>query len=316
MLGQKNSSADAWTNYWNAGNSETCFSGNKAFSVEDHWHRYFQTLEKNTRLLDLATGNGAVALIAAKYSVKTALNLDIHAVDQANITPPHHSDDPSFTQIAFLANTQIENTPYEDGYFSAITSQFGFEYSDLPETIKEISRITKPGATVHFLIHAHDGEVHKDSLDRIARVKRVLREKKLPNLALDLGRLNASRAPEPKIEKAVKKFLAKASMTLDSLSDAPPDDAAFYCISYLNNLIINRNRYDPEDLSRCIRDANHDLRAYMIRLNAMVRSSQSEKSIAMISSTFQSVGFAEMSYEPLKAGGEVIGWDFFGQKIF
>lgn len=62
---------DEWEQFWRHG-SVTTFerSGNPNYDgeIREFWERQFATLREGARIVDLATGNGAVALLAAEYS--------------------------------------------------------------------------------------------------------------------------------------------------------------------------------------------------------------------------------------------------------
>ena len=300
-----NQSAHAWTNYWKSGRHDTCFTGGGAFSQREYWRRVFAGLAPGTALLDLATGNGAVAVIAAEVSEEQNLNLEIHGVDQADINPESEFD------IQFLGNTEIESMPYADGQFAAVTSQFGFEYSDTNQAIGEISRITGAGARVHLLVHAKQGEVHRQSEERLKRVRELVNDRALPELALSLAQLPVG---SNRLSKAEKKFQSKAAAMYRRLEGAPPDDVAGYALKYLADIAGQISRYDLEDYRRCVRELTADLKAYMIRLNAMLRAARDEAQMREIKAAFGSLGFEHIATRPLMEHGEQIAWILTAEK--
>ena len=81
---------DEWTQFWRRG-SVTTFerSGNPNYDgeIREFWQLQFGALPRGARVVDLATGNGAVALLAAEYSSKNRMQFEINALDKAEIRP-------------------------------------------------------------------------------------------------------------------------------------------------------------------------------------------------------------------------------------
>ena len=65
---QKN---DKWSRYWAGNRVSACmqeaegqFKGNYSGSISKYWQQFFNALPPNSKVLDLATGNGAVVHFA------------------------------------------------------------------------------------------------------------------------------------------------------------------------------------------------------------------------------------------------------------
>ncbi len=252
------------------------------------------------RVLDVATGSGAVLAIASEHNSSFAL----HGVDQADIG----TDGPGKSTLH--PNCAIEALPFEDSSFDAITSQYGFEYSDTPQTITELARVAAPGAALKLLVHARDGEVHKATSARLKRIKTLMQGKKnLITATRELCDLNPAYTPAPKLKKLEKKFRSQCVELRAKFSDAPPDDAALYAVGYLHDLVANRHRYDPADTLRCITELNDDTNAYAFRIRSMLSAAQSEEDMLEIAKQLTEAGFGSVHQELLKQDNNVIGWD-------
>lgn len=84
--------AEAWTNYWQTGNLHSCLvtrsEGEEDVPVHDHgWQQFFGALETGAKILDVGTGNGAVALLAHGVGEAANKHFEIHGVDAARIAP-------------------------------------------------------------------------------------------------------------------------------------------------------------------------------------------------------------------------------------
>jgi len=158
-----------WDHYWHYDRIASCFDGagdrNYDACVADGWRAYFRTLPKGARILDLCTGNGAAALIAAEASRLDGKAFEIVAVDQAAIDPPsfvtRHGED--YAAIRFLGGTAIEALPFPDSGFDAVISQYGIEYADPDGAIPEAMRMIAPGGSARFVVHAADGVIAEGS---------------------------------------------------------------------------------------------------------------------------------------------------------
>ena len=117
-------------------------------------------------MLDLATGNGAIAVMAVEagkgFSVTGA---DLAAVEPTAFVTRNRAE---LEQVHFLANTPAEALPLADASIDAVVSQYGVEYSDLTRSIPEAVRILTPDGRLRFAIHAAEGAVARDTANAIA----------------------------------------------------------------------------------------------------------------------------------------------------
>ena len=174
-----------WSQYWHYDRIASCFDDagarNYDDSIADGWRAFFADLANGACILDLCTGNGAAALLAAEDRRAAR----IVAVDQADIDPPsyvtRHAE--LYAAIDFRGETSIEALPYGDGAFDAVVSQYGIEYSDLFRSIPEAVRMLAPGGRLRFVIHAADGVVARDATAVISDADLLLNEIDLPGHA-------------------------------------------------------------------------------------------------------------------------------------
>ena len=309
---QFESGAVSWTRYWRAGNLNTCFTGNQTFSLHEKWSQWFGKLEAGMQIIDLATGNGAVARIAAETLNRQDKDFSIFAVDQANIEPQLFMQ--GFTaptdNIKLTPNTYIEDLPFEAGCFDCVCSQFGFEYSDTTKAINEIARVCAKGAVLKFIIHAHNGEVDKASRNRLARVKSLIAKGNVMELALRISKLrmqgNSGAAQERTL---LHKLQGKIDKWRSRLSEVQPDDVAASAIQHLIALMQDTELAKSGELNASLREMSKELHAYIVRLNSMIHAARTEEEITMISKGFSDAGFASLKHEPLLDANGIVAWD-------
>jgi len=180
---------DIWNQYWRFDRIASCFDGAGAGNYDEcvaaGWRDWFQALPKGARILDLCTGNGAAALIAAAAGRAGGKDFEIVAVDRAEIDPPafvtRHADD--YAAIRFVPGTDIEALPFPDAGFDAVISQYGVEYAHAGRAIPEALRMIAPGGSARFVVHAADGAIAEGSRAIVAEADLLLGEIDLPGNA-------------------------------------------------------------------------------------------------------------------------------------
>ena len=123
----------AWTRYW-AGGGRGCLpeaAGPIAAVQKRIWQDFARTLARGSRVLDLATGSGAVC----RWMAEARRDLKPTGVDSASALPPAPAG------IVLKERVSIAHLPFRDGQFGAATSQFGFEYCADPARSAELARV-------------------------------------------------------------------------------------------------------------------------------------------------------------------------------
>ncbi|HET7576920.1 MAG TPA: class I SAM-dependent methyltransferase [Sphingomicrobium sp.] len=167
------SDRSVWDLYWHCDRIASCFDGagatNYAEAVADGWRVFFAALPDKAKIIDLCTGNGAIALIAAEVGRAQGKSFAITAVDQADIDPPafvkRHGEE--MRAITFLGRTAVEALPFADGSFDVAISQYGIEYSDTARSALEVARVLAPGGRARFVVHAAEGIVASNARSAI-----------------------------------------------------------------------------------------------------------------------------------------------------
>lgn len=306
------SSPGSWTRYWRAGNQDTCFTASGSFSIEQTWREFFESLAAGSAILDLATGNGTVALIAARVGEEKQRDFHISAVDQADIDPGGSLKNPSsrLDSIEFIPNTFLEDLPFTESRFDAVCSQFGFEYSDTAKAIPQIARVCKPGARLCLIIHAQSGEVERSSKSRLNRVKALIAGDSALELAKEIARLqlDASLANHARLQKLETRFWSKLRKSHKKLEGLARDDVALNSVNYLGTLMQDRRRIAAVELDRLIRDLDGELHAYVVRLNTMIGAARSEQDMEEIIASLAANGFSNCRYEAIDDEKGVVAW--------
>ncbi len=160
----------AWDSFWRYDRLSSFHAAPNAPNygppVADGWRAFFAELPDGARLLDLATGNGAIAVLAVAAGKGLAVTgADLAAVEPTAFVTQNRAE---LAQITFLASTPVEALPLPDTSIDAIVSQYGVEYSDLSRSLPEVARILAPGGRLRFAMHAAEGSVARDTAKSIA----------------------------------------------------------------------------------------------------------------------------------------------------
>lgn len=162
-----------WNAYWSTPGVLNSFSeGVQGRSyrgtIARTWTDLLETLEPESRLLDLASGNGGLALLAAEVSHKYNKKFCITAADAANIDPvSQFQNEPELRKqlqnIKFYGNLPAEDLrQFSQKPFTAIISQFGFEYTQFEQSIPEIARALKQKGVFAAICHNSESSIVAD----------------------------------------------------------------------------------------------------------------------------------------------------------
>ena len=235
--------AEQWSEYWRKGTITTFhgrFGQNYDGKVRDYWHGILDRLPPSAKIVDLATGNGAVALIAAQHGRRHAKQFEITAVDYAEINPTTRFSKAPFAEdlrgIRFLSNTSIEATGLPDHACDLAMSQFGIEYADADAAVAEIARLLKPGNAVFAaMLHHADSAIVRQAREGVEQI--LACEKSGLHAAIRdlLGRLDklAARGKDAADDERAKALRTAINRTLASLNQwgrryGDPGQIAYY----------------------------------------------------------------------------------------
>ncbi len=158
---------DHWSNYWSAGYLTSLpenFQVNYNGEVAAWWHAVFAELPANCNILDLCTGNGAIALLASKYSMDNHKGFSISAIDaskiDANSVLRRYPEQAKFLEgVEFIGDCPVENSGLDSAFFDLLSSQYGVEYCNWKPAAQEIYRLLKPGGRFAFISHVGSSEI-------------------------------------------------------------------------------------------------------------------------------------------------------------
>lgn len=301
-----------WSQYWHYDRIASCFDGagrtNYADDIAEGWRGFFAALPDGAHILDLCTGNGAAALIAAE-SGRAAT---IVAVDQADIDPPafvsSHAE--LYAAIRFRARTRVEALPFDDRGFDAVVSQYGIEYSDLACSLPEAVRMVAPGGRLRFVVHAADGVVARDARKVIADADLLVETIDLPgHAACCFEAVLAAERGGGDTALADRRFAAFQD-ALVRAADHVPRAADPAMVRNTGAVLLDsfrrRGHFDLEQLLGKVEEVRDEILAHRGRLTLLVESALAAKQAAALADEIGALGGVAAS-RPLEGTQGLIG---------
>lgn len=171
---EENNRRRAWSSFWASGALHSCvgsFADNYDGAIGRFWRERFGRLQPGARVLDLATGNGALPrMLWDMFEGRHSLAID--AVDLARLAPRWFSPE-VHAGISFHPGVGMEDLPFADASFDLVTSQYGLEYAQWPKAVDEAARVCRPGGSLAFVLHHADSVIVRVGREELSQ-QRVL----------------------------------------------------------------------------------------------------------------------------------------------
>ena len=308
----------AWDRFWKydrlASFGTGPGTGNYPAHITDGWRAFFQSLADGARILDLATGNGAVAVMA----VEANRSFQVTGADLADIKPATFVSrgKPALKRIRFLARTPAEALPLADSSFDAVVSQYGVEYSDMDRSVPEAVRVLAPGGRLRFACHAAEGSVAAETRRAIADAEFLLDELDLTGrvaacfeavLTIERGRSSGQLA-----EIAAQARYAAFRDGLKAVADRLPiaaDQAMLASVHQtLTDLFQERQAHDLGALVAKANDLREEIAAHRERQQALLAAALSAGQITQLADRLGELDLAGIATGEQRDGANLIGW--------
>ncbi|MGA8262453.1 MAG: class I SAM-dependent methyltransferase [Arenicellales bacterium] len=316
---------DQWDRYWGYGNIHS-FSqvsgGNYQGAIADFWRSRFRGLAEGSAIVDIATGNGAIALLALEESERLSKGCRIIGVDLADIDPVKLVRDPAVSgqlgRIEFHGRVSAESLPLDDRSIDMACSQFGIEYSDLSRSIPEAARILKPGGRFAAIMHHRESVLLNATRDELDQLDFVLNDVKLylrtrnflralPAVAQRKG--SAEVARNSKVEKkqrAVQDALARIRQGAASRTNA---NLLMGPARYVREILSRVDHTPPAELLEWLEEALRRVVANQRRLIDMVAAAKGPDDIEELGLLLTEAGFSDKRMEVFRQEqGGLLGW--------
>ncbi|AQA17230.1 hypothetical protein BST95_02335 [Halioglobus japonicus] len=321
MPASKNSSAEHWSQWWSEGHITSfgpALINNYEGATRAHWLQIFAELSE-ADILDIATGNGALATLAVECAETHGKHFQVTATDIAAIGEHTSSTDSNIPrwrgQISFRAEVPCEQQPFPDASFDLIVSQYGFEYSDIDATLAEVHRLLRPGGRFQAIAHhASSGVIKRQVLS--ARVyQAALQQLKLFTLLQrHFDSWGKARNPQAVEKLTTKPKFQKSHNALENalrqfVGAFPNDETAARLFCAIDDLRGDASRMSPAARTAALKKQEAGFLGAQARLQDLFGAALDSDRIEHIRSRARDIGYSDATAEPfLDEDGALAGW--------
>lgn len=282
----------AWDSFWKYDRLSSFLSSpgapNYATPIAAGWIDFFVALQDGARILDLATGNGAIAVFAVQSAAAAGKSFALTGIDLADIAPTTFvsTNLAELREIRFLANTPVEALPLADASADAVVSQYGIEYSDLDRSLPEAARVLAPGGRLRFACHAAEGAVARDTATSIADADFLL--------ALDLVAL-AGRSS------------AEFNAGLKAIADRARSATDVAMLANVHQTLCETDDHRRHELAATATHLVDEIAAHRDRQAALLTAARTREQMAAIGGALEGLGLTAIAHHEQRDAADLIG---------
>lgn len=315
---------DIWSSYWK-GRRLSCVQSGHGIRypeiLEQLWREYFRLLDDHAVLLDIGTGNGAIAIVANDIARELDRAYEIHAADQSDIDPPAYLRGTGLVTdgIIFHANTPAEKTDFDDVRFDVITGQYALEYTNLEATVRELARLLKPGGRARFVLHKRGSRVYEQTQKQIRDLQVLRVDLQLLDKAREMMRAVYACESEGLSDNASRERmqLSRAAFfsAAKTLHEIAPHSAYRKMFSDVLKILAHywntRRQHALETFLERMDELELELSTTEQRHRAMCDSALDAEGIEQLETLFDEHGFTDATLRTVedRDAGAVLGWD-------
>jgi ubiquinone/menaquinone biosynthesis C-methylase UbiE len=292
-----------WRNYWKEDRLNSCVPENNktAREIGEHWIGLFAVSPDSSRILDVATGNGALLAHAAQAAEQTGKSFSMTGIDLADIDPVRYvSDLPGGLRNAnFIGGVAAEKLPFPDSAFDIVASQYGLEYAALDKALGEVERVLVVGGRLLWLAHSAESSVVEQNRDQSQQVEFLLE----PGSPIHAMRLFVAKIRKRKgLQYATQKLSSALSEADLYCRENPPANVIREVCTVLAETAQRWQTYHVDDLDKMLNDSQKRLIAHRQRINDLLAAVISPARENLIRSRLQQRCWEAASFSTMRVG--------------
>jgi len=300
-----------WESYYRRGELTTCPMGtdpNYSAEVRAAWEEFFTGLPDGTRLIDLCTGNGAVALIAKESGALAGKRFEIHGVDRARIQPALDVAGGAelFAGIAFHPGVAAEALPFEAHSMGAVCGQYALEYTDAGRVLPEIARVLGPGGRAQFIMHSEESVLYANGQESQRLARLIFERLELFRRCREL--LAAERSGSARLQAASQAVTRAAQRLAEAVRASVNPHFGQQVGQALDALWQRRGQLGPAATERELDYIEHEAQSGLRRVRDITRVALSRHAVQKLGSQALAAGLTQFAFAPQLHAGHVVGW--------
>jgi SAM-dependent methyltransferase len=297
-------SEQAWADFWRGGGrgpESGCLPKalQQIHAVQRRvWHEVAAGLPRNARVLDLATGDGAVLGMLRERRP----DLKLVGVDSSAVLPK------GLKGAELKPRVRMEQLPFPAASFDLVTSQFGIEYGDVPAIAAQLTKVLRPGAAFAFVIHHAGGPIVAHNDARVASLNWALHDSGLLTKAEAVARARTlADLPTPPTFRAAP---AEARRLF------PGQDVAVEFATAVQQTLDMGRRHPPAETLEVLATLRAKAGNEMARIQALKGAARDESGIIALRADLAGAGLAADAPELLfeSSGRAPFAWRLAGRR--
>lgn len=316
-------SREAWSRYWQAGALHSCsgaFAGNYEGATAEFWNAQFANVPDGGAIVDLGTGNGAIALLARQAAIRLGRRFDIHGVDAAAIDPAAALPDGArvFEGIRFHAGVSVAQLPFADAGVALVCGQYALEYMPREAALREIARVLGACGRGAFVLHSRDSTVLETTAEQLGHCRLLFEESVVFGRARLMGEvLAAANTPErrraltddPRAQALRHELNEAAGLVMDRAETAPTPGLLRTALGAISSTLQGAIQLGPEGVVEQLNRHERLLRDEWDRLCDLDEAALDEAQAETLRKAFVAAGYANSVLGRLDhAPGQRLGW--------
>jgi len=300
----KASSTQGWNTYWQGASSSA-----QAFTSGGASHPGFPlfwstplddflSARPNARILDIATGSGAVIESLSQLANTRLENVSCVDISEAAIDGVQRRF-PGIVGVVADANS----IPLETGQYDLVTSQFGIEYAG-PAAIDEAVRLLAPDGSLIFLMHIHDGVLYRECSAAIDALRRT-RQCGFIQLARDFFELGfaavrgADRAAYDDAGLKLNPAIQELEAIISDHGQHVAGDMIEYLLTTVQTIHKRIQYHEPDEVLDWLETADQELEKHEERMDSMHQSALDKNAFKAVCENLAGQGLILDRAEPL-----------------
>lgn len=299
---------DKWLEYWQQEELQpdvfTDKQGNKHDALLAFWRSHFESLQTGTRVLDIASGAGAIYRCLPEIE-----KFDAHALDISNDALTRLKADLPSVQTH---PKRLASSTFLDIQFDCVVSQFGIEYLG-DNGFELVPNLLNIGGKCIFLCHIENGivaQVTEESLTGLHLLQQTqfLQKARAVACAFHQGE-------KVKIDPAVQAFM-KVEPSIASYCQAIPKGHHTHLYNGVKQLLSHYNNYQHEHVIDWLEGASAQAMENIERLESMRKATLNQNDITRIQSSLAKQNLTITSARPfyLRPEDPPAAWEIIGVK--
>ncbi len=317
--------ADDWDIYWQGKKEAAPQSdlGTQDKAPSEFWTQFFkEELPRHSkpRLLDAACGHGAVTGFALQTAAVLAdSDIVLSCMDySASAVQALEEKYPGVTGVACDAS----ETPFADGEFDIVASQFGLEYAG-ETAFDEAARLVAKNGVLVAIVHMKNGAIFDECAANLYAI-RAIQECNLISLAraaFDAGfAVVAGNATQASFREADKNLAPAVETLKETLRKHGPLAAGGIIQRVGHDLAYMYQRieaYVPQEVFAWLDRTDKELDAYEGRMASMLSAALDESEIKQLSARLSANGLTADTYDVMRMGDnkQPAAWILVGRRI-